>query len=342
MGLDGDLPSPLTIVYTSTFWRNSWKYESRAYRHSFWDSGTILANSLAVARANGLPASVVTRYIDATINDLVDVDGVTETSIALLTLGTGGRAPAVDAQGPIGLPIRPLSRDPVDYPLIREAHAATILGDESSVRLPPAESVPEAAQPGHNTVAVPRADPMPATLEDVILKRGSSRRFTRESIALPKLAAMLDVVGQPTQMDGAHGDPGLNDVYLIANAIDGLAQGTYLYRPQSRSLDPVTRTETRELAEHLALDQRLGGDAAANLFFVADMPGILGKLGARGYRTAHLDGSIRAGRVYLAAYALGLGASGLTFYDDEVVESLGAASSSAVTFLIAVGVPFKA
>ena len=131
-------------------------------------------------------------------------------------------------------------------------------------------------------------------------------------------------------------------INLIANAIDGLAQGTYLYRPQSRSLDPVTRTETRELAEHLALDQLLGGDAAANLFFVADMPGILGKLGARGYRTAHLDGSIQAGRVYLAAYALGRGASGLTFYDDEVVESLGAASSSAVTFLIAVGVPFKA
>ena len=31
--------SPVTMVGTDTFWRNSWKYRARAYRHSFWDSG---------------------------------------------------------------------------------------------------------------------------------------------------------------------------------------------------------------------------------------------------------------------------------------------------------------
>ena len=71
------------------------------------------------------------------------------------------------------------------------------------------------------------------------------------------------------------------------------------------------------------------------------MPTVVGRWGARGYRTAHLDASIRAGRVYLAAYALGLGATGLTFYDDEVVEALGAGPGSAVTFLVAVGVPWR-
>src|SRR5439155_467170 len=34
--------APLTIVCTSNYWRNAWKYEARAYRHCFWDSGTIL------------------------------------------------------------------------------------------------------------------------------------------------------------------------------------------------------------------------------------------------------------------------------------------------------------
>ncbi len=41
--------------------------------------------------------------------------------------------------------------------------------------------------------------------------------------------------------------------------------------------------------------------------------------GDRGYRLANLDAGVAGGRAYLAAYALGFGASGLTFYDTEVV-----------------------
>ena len=37
---------PATIVCTDVFWRNACKYQAREYRHSFWDSGTILANTL--------------------------------------------------------------------------------------------------------------------------------------------------------------------------------------------------------------------------------------------------------------------------------------------------------
>lgn len=109
--------------------------------------------------------------------------------------------------------------------------------------------------------------------------------------------------------------------------------------PSLRALEPVVVSETRVLSEHL--DQPLGGDAAADLYFIADMPAVLGRWGARGYRTAHLNASTKAGRVYMAAYALGLGATGLTFYDDEVVEALGAARGSAVTFLVVVGVPWR-
>ena len=111
--------------------------------------------------------------------------------------------------------------------------------------------------------------------------------------------------------------------------------------PSVRALEPVVISETRALSEHLDLDQSLRGDVAADLYFVADMPAVLDRWDARGYRTARLDASTKAGRIYLAAYALGLGATGLTFYDDEVVEALGAAQGSAVTFLVAVGVPWR-
>ena len=50
--------APAIILYTDVFWRNACKYQAREYRHSYWDSGTILANTLAIAAAHGLPAKL--------------------------------------------------------------------------------------------------------------------------------------------------------------------------------------------------------------------------------------------------------------------------------------------
>ena len=47
--------APLTVICTGTYWRNAWKYRARTYRHCFWDTGTILANLLAVAAAHVVP-----------------------------------------------------------------------------------------------------------------------------------------------------------------------------------------------------------------------------------------------------------------------------------------------
>ena len=60
----------------------------------------------------------------------------------------------------------------------------------------------------------------------------------------------------------------------------------------------------------------------------------------RGYRAAQLEASTSAGRVYLAAYAQGIGASGLTFYDDAVVDFFSPqAAGRSVMFLIVIGNP---
>src|SRR6185369_13624946 len=46
------------VALASTIWRNAWKYRARAYRHVFWDGGTIAANALAAAAAAELRARV--------------------------------------------------------------------------------------------------------------------------------------------------------------------------------------------------------------------------------------------------------------------------------------------
>ena len=145
----GDEPhaagAPVLLVLTSTFWRNTWKYRTRTYRHCFWDAGTLLANLLAVTTALGVPAHVVTGFVDDDVARLLDIDQTREAPLAVLALGTGGPpAPPASALPCLGLATLPLSREEIDYPLIREAHAASALATAPAVRAgaPPGRSRP--------------------------------------------------------------------------------------------------------------------------------------------------------------------------------------------------------
>jgi hypothetical protein len=65
---------------------------------------------------------------------------------------------------------------------------------------------------------------------------------------------------------------------------------------------------------------------------------MLEQFGNRGYRVAQLDSAITGGRVYLASYALGIGATGLTFYDDAVTSFFSPhAANKEPMFLTAIG-----
>ncbi|HKN13720.1 MAG TPA: hypothetical protein VJX68_11055, partial [Candidatus Binatus sp.] len=66
----------------------------------------------------------------------------------------------------------------------------------------------------------------------------------------------------------------------------------------------------------------------------------LGALGNRGYGDAHLEAGILGGRAYLAAYSLGRGATGLTFYDDDTTKFFKPhAAGKSPLLMIALGVP---
>ncbi len=79
--------APCVIVSASTFWRNAWKYQARAYRHCYWDNGTIVANLLAASAARKIPAKVVLGFVDATVNRLLGLDSRREAPLSLVALG---------------------------------------------------------------------------------------------------------------------------------------------------------------------------------------------------------------------------------------------------------------
>jgi len=337
--------APLTIVCTCTYWRNAWKYQARTYRHFGWDNGTLLANLLAVATALGLPAKVVCGFVDASVNRLLDVDTQREVPFSLVALGHAADLPpqAPAEMLPLRLETVPLSQRDVDYPLMREMHAASSLDSKEEVeawrgRTPVADFPPPAGPiillKPLSDAEIPR-DP----IEQVIHRRGSTRKFARSLITLAQLSTMLDRATRGVPADFL--DPSgaqLNDLYLIVHAVEGLSPGAYVFHRNRGSLECLKQGDFRAEAGYLGLQQELPADAAVDIFFLADLRPILQRFGNRGYRAAQLEAGILGGKLYLAAYAQRLGATGLTFFDDDVTHFFSPhAEGKSSIFLVAVG-----
>jgi hypothetical protein len=84
--------------------------------------------------------------------------------------------------------------------------------------------------------------------------------------------------------------------------------------------------------------QEIPADASVDVFFLTDLRAALGRFGNRGYRAAQLEAGVIGGKLYLAAYAQRLGASGLTFFDDDAAHFFAPhAADKSVMFLVALG-----
>ena len=337
--------APAVICYTDVFWRNACKYQAREYRHSFWDTGTILANTLAVSAANGLSVQLVMGFVDHAVNGLLGLDISKEVSLVLAPVGHAPEYAALTAPKvmPITFETVPISDYETDFPPVREMHGESSLLDVAEVTdwCSSAFTTQVSKPSGKLNPLEPLAeyDTPQDTIEPVIKRRGSTRQFSQESMSFRQLSTILkrSTAGVPADFLGVPSST-LNDVYLIANAVDGLPPGNYVFNPKQHALELLDEGDFRRQAGYLGLGQALPADASVNFYFMADLKRILERLGNRGYRAAQMEASVMAGKIYLAAYAQRLGATGLTFYDDAVTQLFSPhAENKNAMFLVAVG-----
>ena len=344
--------APVTIICTGTYWRNAWKYQSRTYRHFGWDNGTLLANMLAVSTASGLPAEIVLGFVDGALNRLLGLDIRREVSLCLVPIGHRSESspPAPKDTPAPGFETIPLSQREVEYPAMLEMHDASSLESAEEVAewrsmrpvVAPASSVPAGAE--FHLRRLPKDEQPKDTIEQVILRRGSTRTFDKKaSITFEQLSIILDCAtrGLPADFLESRGTQ-LNEIYVIAHSVQGLSSGAYFFHRGRSTLELLKDGEFRAEAHHLGLEQALPADACVDIFFLADLESILKRYGNRGYRTVQLEAGAIGGRIYLAAYAQRLGATGLTFFDDDVTNFFSPhAKGKSAIFLLAIGKPLR-
>jgi SagB-type dehydrogenase family enzyme len=346
----GIINSPFTIVLTSIAWRNAWKYQARSYRHWFWDSGVITANMIATAMSFGLETKLITGFVDKVVNEMLCLEEIKEASIVLVPIGIGlsqEEPKQIEYPSRFVPDIVPISqRKEVEYDQIWKLHNSSSLNSSDEVRewTRSISRIQEITEREDVDVKIQSKPIEPRSvisqsLSDVILLRGSTRKFSRQPITFSQLSNILYSLTRPTHSD--FGDKkSMIDIYFIANDVSNMQKGAYFFNRKDNSIVLLKANVQREVSGYLCLEQSLFSDASVVFYIMTNLGLIVDILGNRGYRSCQFESGIIAGRIYLSAYNQKIGASGSTFYDDAVSEFFSPhAKDKDVMISVGVGIP---
>jgi SagB-type dehydrogenase family enzyme len=117
--------------------------------------------------------------------------------------------------------------------------------------------------------------------------------------------------------------------------------GVYGFWPERAEMEKTKSGDQRVAAAGLSVGQKLAGNACVTFSMIGDLEGAAGIYGDRGYRYVHFEAGAIGQRLYLAAEALGLGATGIgAFHDDEVQRHLNLVPNRGqVVYHFAIGYP---
>ena len=349
----------LAIVTTAVFYRSAWRYEDRAYRRIFLDTGHLLGNIELASAINNYQPHLIGGFFDEAIDKLLYLNPDEEGVITVIAL-----ADLLDTKQNVSQSIAALPSDiHTEYPVVPDGellyyfHRATRINSELStspenkteeISLEDKYNFPFCLKISTQTTAIDWGENL-SGLQDTILKRRSTRAYTSENLTLEELKALLNFTYQPEDYiaQGLNGYPDYFDLNLIqtfvaVSGVTDLEEGCYYYAPKAQELRQIRFNNFRSDLHFLCLGQDLGRDAGAVVFHTADLNRAVAAWGDRVYRYLHMDAGHLGQRLNLAAIHLGLGVSGIAgFFDDRVNQVLGIPDDEAVIYITTLGRPKK-
>ncbi len=352
----------LTLLTTAIFHRSAWRYEDRAYRRIFLDTGHLLGNIELSCAINNYRPYLIGGFNDRQINDLLYLDSNQEAVITVIPLQDLEQSQALvkNNSKTLSSGVKTEYENIPDGELLQYFHHATEIND-SNLSTSTNETQTQSLEDKYNfpfclkiSTQIKPIEWSTITqskkligLENTILKRRSTRSYTGENITLEELKSILHFTYQPQdyQDQGLDRFPDYFDLNLIqtfiaVSGVTGLEEGCYYYAPLAQELRQIRFKNFRQELHYLCLGQNLGQDAAVIIFHTADLNQALAKYGDRSYRYLHMDAGHLGEKLNLAAIYLNLGVSGIGgFFDDQVNDVLGIPTDEAVIYVTTLGKP---
>ncbi|MFM6057120.1 MAG: SagB/ThcOx family dehydrogenase [Microcystis aeruginosa] len=345
----------IALVTSAIFYRSAWRYEDRAYRRIFLDTGHLLGNIELSASINDYRAHLIGGFNDSQMNELLYLDSEKESVMTVIPLADLLNIRQNLPPSTTALPSATTTLYPEipEGELLNSLQRATLIATDEKIE---ANITPSNWEDKYNfpfclKVSV-TSRPVNwgedlIDLESTMLKRRSTRAYSGASLSLDELRALLHFTYQPQDYANQNLDPNpdyfdldLLETFIAVSAVTGLEEGCYYYAPKAQELRQIRFKNFRQELHYLCLGQDLGRDAAAVVFHTADLSKAVAKYGDRVYRYLHADAGHLGQRLNLAAIHLELGVRGIGgFFDDQVNEVLGIPSDEAVIYITTLGRP---
>ncbi len=347
----------LAIITTAIFQRSAWRYEARAYRRIFLDTGHLLGNIELFGAMTAYRPYLIGGFQDLALNDLLYLDPEQEGVVTVI--------PLLDLEHhfpPFPAPITALPSDiETEYPediaegeLLSYLHNASEIIDIEDRLQTFKENQQKSLEDNYNfpfclkisvkTNSIDWGEQL-SGLERTILQRRSTRAYNGGEIKIEELKALLHFTYHPEDYSkqGFDSEPdycdlSLLETFIAVSGVKGLEEGCYHYSPQCQELRQIRFKNFRRELHYLCLGQELGRDASVIIFHTADLKKAIARYGERAYRYLHLDAGHLGQKLNLAAIYLNLGVSGIAgFFDNQVNEVLGIPADEAVIYLTTIG-----
>jgi SagB-type dehydrogenase family enzyme len=334
-----DSSAPILFVLTSIVWREAWKYRDRAYRYCLHDMGHAWQALALAARAIGCDSFAVGHFPD---DEVAQFCRLNEDEWPMLIVELRGRSIPVrepDACETVsyGGHANQLSKERTAYTRIDRIHGSTKLSKRGCRGMSPADPAPT----GSGEIKLPPPASSTRAFGEVARMRRSALDFVGgiQSMSLAQLSAALTAATRPVSADFA--STHFIQLYLYVHRVNGLQPGVYRLWRERAELEQIKSGDQRVAAAGLSLGQDLAGNACVAFSMIGDLDRAVRAYGDRGYRYVHFEAGAIGHRLYLAAEALGLGATGIgAFYDDEVHHYLNLTSKQGrVVYHFAIGYP---
>ncbi len=327
--------TPITVLLTSIAWREAWKYQSRAYRYCLHDIGHAWQSVALAGQAMGCDSFAIAEFPD---DDVARLCGLESDEWPMLIVELSGRPIPThrNCQNDVvwfGGRANKLSIRTVEYPLIDQMHAAT--RRTKARKLQTRQNALSAQHPMAKPLLTDRDfGTVARTRRSALNFRGGASSMSSEDLSTI-LRAASGVL---------HADFAITrfiDLYAYVHRVEGVAAGVYRFCRNSGTLELIRAGDQRIVAAGLSLGQDLAGNACTAFSMIGDLERATDIYGDRGYRYVHFEAGAIGQRMYLAAEALGFGATGIgAFFDDRVHEYLGLDESRGqVVYHFAIGCP---
>lgn len=330
------MEAPILIILTSIFWRESWKYQNRAYRYCLHDLGHACGSILTSAQTLELPGTSLGHFPDIALAKVLDILETDERPLILIPLGVVPTENGIKENysvdeilsktPPVHGKPNQLSQEELSYSLIEEMHSSTLLPDN----IIPCPSPPKKEKPLENTISLPHSFVSDKPLKIVSRIRRSALEFNPEiPMSLEDFSSILYSATRGFRADfrnnvfGGRGSDFIT-LYLYIHNVNEIERGAYQYNPQGHCLKKIKDGDQRAWAAGLSLGQSIAANCVVAFSMIANLQHAAEIFGNRGYRYVHTEAGFIGQGLYLASEALGYNSTGIgAFFDEDVHKYLG-------------------